>query len=90
MLRLTYRPGGWSSEQAAAPLEWENRWYAIRGVWDTAGGESSLWRDGVLLKTGRFNRPFEGFRWTFIGTDNYQNFRSIPGGYLPSAPDRRE
>lgn len=79
MLRLTYRPGGRSFEQAAAPLEWEDKWYRIEGVWDTAGGESTLRRDGVLLKSGRFNSAFEGFRWIFIGTDNYQGFASIPG-----------
>lgn len=79
MLRLTYRPGGRSFEQAAAPLEWEERWYRMEGTWDTTGGESTLWRDGILLKAGAFNRPFEGFRWVFIGTDNYQNFAAIPG-----------
>lgn len=79
MLRLTYRPGGRSFEEAAAPLQWDDRWYRIEGVWDTSGGESMLWRDGVLLKKGAFNRPFEGFRWLFIGTDNYQGFTSIPG-----------
>lgn len=79
MLRLTYRPGGRSFEQAAAPLDWEDRWYRIEGAWDTAGGESTLRRDGALLKSGKFNSAFEGFRWVFIGTDNYQNFASIPG-----------
>lgn len=79
MLRLTYRPGGRSFEGTVAPMEWEDRWYRIEGVWDTAGGESMLWRDGVLVKKGSFNQPFEGFRWVFIGTDNYQGFASIPG-----------
>jgi hypothetical protein len=79
MLRLTYRPGGKSFEQAAAPLDWEDKWYRIEGAWDTAGGESTLKRDGVLLKSGKFNSPFEGFRWVFIGRDNYQRFASIPG-----------
>lgn len=79
MLRLTFRPGGRSFEQAAAPLHWEDRWYHIEGAWDTAGGESTLRRDGALLKSGKFNSAFEGFRWVFIGTDNYQNFTSIPG-----------
>jgi hypothetical protein len=79
MLRLTYRPGGRSFEQAAAPLDWEDKWYLIEGAWDTAGGESELRRDGVLLKSGKFNAPFQGLRWIFIGTDNYQNFASIPG-----------
>jgi len=79
MLRLTYRPGGRSFEQAVAPLEWQDKWYRIEGTWDTAGGESTLRRDGVLLKAGKFNAPFEGFRWLFIGTDNYQNFASVPG-----------
>lgn len=79
MLRLTYRPGGRSFEGEAAPLDWEDKWYRIEGTWDTAGGDSTLKRDGVLLKSGRFNAPFEGFRWVFIGTDNYQEFRAIPG-----------
>jgi len=79
MLRLTYRPGGRSFEEAVAPLDWEDKWYRIEGAWHTAGGESTLKRDGVLLKSGKFNAPFEGFRWVFIGTDNYQDFRAIPG-----------
>jgi len=79
MLRLTYRPGGRSFEGEVAPLEWEDKWYRIEGTWDTAGGESTLRRDGVLLKSGRFNAPFGGFRWVFIGTDNYQDFKAIPG-----------
>jgi len=79
MLRLTYRPGGRSFEGATGPLDWEDKWYRIEGTWDTAGGESTLKRDGVLLKSGKFNAPFEGFRWVFIGTDNYQDFRAIPG-----------
>jgi hypothetical protein len=79
MLRLTYRPGGRSFEGEVAPLEWEDKWYRIEGTWDTARGESTLKRDGVLLKSGKFNAPFEGFRWVFIGTDNYQNFQAIPG-----------
>lgn len=79
MLRLTYRPGGRSFEGEVAPLEWGDKWYRIEGAWDTAGGESALKRDGVLLKAGKFNAPFEGFRWLFLGTDNYQNFRAIPG-----------
>jgi hypothetical protein len=79
MLRLTYRPGGRSFEQAVAPLEWQDKWYRLEGAWDTAGGESTLRRDGVLLMSGKFNSPFEGFRWIFIGTDNYQRFASIPG-----------
>lgn len=79
MLRLTYRPGGRSFEQAVAPLNWEEKWYRIEGTWDTAEGESTLWRDGMLLQAGKFNASFEGLRWIFIGTDNYQNFTSIPG-----------
>lgn len=79
MLRLTYRPGGRSFEHALAPLDWNDKWYQISAEWDTAGGESHLWRDGKLLISGRFNRPFSGFRWLFIGTDNYQNFSAIPG-----------
>ena len=31
-----------------------------------------LWRDDVELQRGRFNRPFEGFRWLFLGRDNYK------------------
>jgi len=79
MLRLTYRPGGRSFEGEVAPLAWEDKWYRIEGTWDTAGGDSTLKRDGVLLKTGKIHSPFEGFRWIFIGTDNYQDFRAIPG-----------
>jgi hypothetical protein len=79
MLRLTYRPGGRSFEGKTEPVEWRDKWYTIRGAWDTAGGESHLWLDGKLLKSGKFNSAFEGFRWVFIGKDNYQKQFSIPG-----------
>lgn len=80
MLRLTFRPGGRSCEGKTGPLDWdENRWYTIRGTWDTAGGENRLWRDGKQIQQGKFNSVFPGFRWVFIGKDNYQQFHSIPG-----------
>lgn len=79
MLRLTYRPGGRSFEGRTDPIEWRDKWYKIRGAWDTTGGESHLWLDGRLLKSGRFNSAFEGLRWVFIGKDNYQKQFSIPG-----------
>jgi hypothetical protein len=80
MLRLTFRPGGGSFEGHTGKLEWDaDRWYRIRGSWDTEGGLNHLWRDGKLIATGRFNQPFAGLRWVFIGKDNYQKFVSIPG-----------
>lgn len=79
MLRLTYRAGGRSFEGKTDPVPWQDKWYKIRGTWDTAGGESHLWLDGKLLKSGKFNSAFEGFRWVFIGKDNYQQQFSIPG-----------
>ena len=79
MLRLTYRRGGRSFEGKTGPLEWEDKWYHIKGAWDTEGGLCHLWRDGELLSSGRFNSSFEGFRWVFIGKDNYQKFVSIAG-----------
>jgi hypothetical protein len=80
MLRLSFRPGGRSYEGKTGPLDWDgSRWYTIRGAWDTAGGENRLWRDGKLIQQGKFNSAFPGFRWVFIGKDNYQQFHSIPG-----------
>jgi hypothetical protein len=80
MLRLSFRPGGRSYEGKTGPLEWDgSRWYTIRGTWDTAGGENRLWRDGKQIQQGRFNSAFPGFRWVFIGKDNYQQFHSVPG-----------
>lgn len=74
MLRLSYRPGGRSYEGKTGPLEWPDgeTWVHVRGSWDTTGGESVLWRDGVETQRGRFNRPFEGLRWLFLGRDNYK------------------
>ena len=74
MLRLTYRPGGRSYEGKTGPLEWPDSktWVHVRAEWDTCGGENVLWRDGVEVQRGRFNRPFEGFRWLFLGRDNYK------------------
>lgn len=80
MLRLSNRAGGRSFEGQTPPLAWdENRWYTIRGEWNSATGENHMWRDGELLKTGAYNAAFPGFRWVFIGKDNYQKFHSIPG-----------
>ena len=79
MLRLTNRSGGRSFEEKTGPPEWDQtRWYTIRGEWNSAGGDNHLWRDGVLLKTGNYNATFPGFRWVFVGKDNYQRFHSIP------------
>jgi hypothetical protein len=80
MLRLTHRAGGRSFEGATGPLNWDpNRWYTLRGEWDTQRGVSHLWRDGELLKSGAFSDELPGFRWLFLGKDNYQKFHSIPG-----------
>jgi hypothetical protein len=81
MLRLTNRSGGGSFEGLTGTLSWDaNRWYHIKGEWDTRGGTCSLWRDGQLLKTGKFNASFSGLRWCFIGKDNYKStYVSLPG-----------
>jgi len=79
MLRLTFRAGGRSFEGGTGPLVWEDKWYRIKGTWDTEGGICRLWRDGELLSEGKFNSEFKGLRWVFIGKDNYQRFVSIPG-----------
>jgi CubicO group peptidase (beta-lactamase class C family) len=79
MLRLTNRSGGRSFEGRTPPLEWKDKWYKIKGVWDATGGNNRMWRDGELLREGKFNDEFGGFRWAFIGKDNYQEFVSIPG-----------
>lgn len=85
MLRLTNRAGGRSFEGQTAPLSWDSaRWYTVRGEWNSAGGVNRLWRDGELLKAGEFNAAFPGFRWVFIGKDNYQRFHSIPGAVYRS------
>lgn len=83
MLRLTYRPGGRSYEGKTGPLEWPDSetWVRLRATWDTTGGDNVLWRDGVEIQRGRFNRPFAGFRWLFLGRDNYK-----PGtNFIPEA-----
>lgn len=74
MLRLTYRPGGRSYEGKTGPLAWPNSEKSVqmRASWDSTGGDSVLWRDGEEIERGRFNRPFEGFRWLFLGRDNYK------------------
>lgn len=79
MLRLTYRPGGGSFEDKTGPLPWQEKWHRLEGEWDTRGGPCVLRLDGQVLIVGPFNRPFEGFRWVFIGKDNYQDFTSVPG-----------
>jgi hypothetical protein len=79
MLRLTFRAGGRSFEGKTGPLDWEDKWYRVKGEWDTNGGLCRLWRDGELLSEGKFNSEFKGLRWMFIGKDNYQSFVSIPG-----------
>ena len=84
MLRLTYRPGGRSYEGKTGPLAWPDvrTWVHLRAEWDTTGGDNVLWRDGVEIQRGRFNRSFEGFRWLFLGRDNYKsgtNFIPEPG-----------
>ena len=85
MLRLTNRAGGRSFEGQTAPLSWDSaRWCTVRGEWNSAGGVNRLWRDGELLKAGEFNAAFPGFRWVFIGKDNYQRFHSNPGAVYRS------
>lgn len=80
MLRLSNRSGGKSYEGKTGVLDWDDaRWYTIRGEWDTASGINRLYRDGILIQSGKFNAGFPGFRWLFIGKDNYQSFVSIPG-----------
>ena len=74
MLRLTYRPGGRSYEGKTGALEWPDgeTWVHVRAEWDTAGGDNVVWRDGAEVQRGRFNRSFDGFRWLFLGRDNYK------------------
>jgi hypothetical protein len=80
MLRLTHRAGGRSFEGKAAPIDWKDgEWYTIKGTWDATGGENHLWLNGKRIQTGTFNGPFEGFRWFFLGKDNYQKQHAVPG-----------
>ena len=79
MLRLSNRSGGKSFEGKTGPVQWTEGWHTVRGTWDSAGGENHLWLDGKLLKTGKFNAEFDGFRWFFLGKDNYQKQYSVPG-----------
>jgi hypothetical protein len=74
MLRLTYRPGGKSFEGLTGPLAWPEpqAWVQIKGQWDTTGGDNILWWQGQEVQRGRYNRSFEGFRWIFLGRDNYK------------------
>lgn len=80
MLRLTNRAGGKSFERKTAPIDWKDgEWYTVKGTWDTTGGESHMWLNGKLIQTGKFNGPFDGFRWFFLGKDNYQKQYAVPG-----------
>lgn len=80
MLRLTNRAGGRSFEGKTAPIDWKDgEWHTVKGTWDTTGGDNHMWLNGKLIKTGKFNAPFEGFRWFFLGKDNYQKQYSVPG-----------
>ncbi|MDL5050988.1 hypothetical protein QQ054_33865 [Oscillatoria amoena NRMC-F 0135] len=79
MLRLTNRPGGRSFEQHTGPLDWGQDWYTIRGEWDTAGGLNRLYRNGKLIQEGKLNAETPGYRWFFLGKDNYQQQWSVPG-----------
>ncbi|UCE07870.1 MAG: DUF5060 domain-containing protein, partial [bacterium] len=73
MLRLTYRPGGRSFEGYTGRLKWDReKLYHIKANWNTQNGTCNLWRDEKLLISGKFNAPFDGFRWCFIGKDNYK------------------
>ena len=79
MLRLTNRAGGRSFEGRTRPLPWPDGWHTVRGVWDTSGGLNYLVVDGLIVRQGRFNASIPGFRWLFIGKDNYQKQWSVPG-----------
>lgn len=79
MLRLTNRAGGRSFEGRTRALPWTEGWHTVRGVWDTSGGANYLLVDGLVLREGRFNAEIPGFRWLFIGKDNYQKQWSVPG-----------
>lgn len=73
MLRLTYRPGGRSYEGYTSKLHWDReKLYHIKCNWNTQNETCNLWRDEQLLISGKFNAPFDGFRWCFIGKDNYK------------------
>jgi len=79
MLRLTNRSDGRSFEGKTGSLDFGDGWHTVRGTWDTKGGENHLWLDGKSIKSGKFNAEFPGFRWVFIGKDNYQEQFSVPG-----------
>jgi len=79
MLRLTNRSGGRSFEGKTGPINFGDGWHTVRGAWDTKGGENHLSLDGRSIKSGKFNAAFPGFRWVFIGKDNYQKQFSVPG-----------
>jgi hypothetical protein len=82
MLRLTHRPGGHSFEGLSPALPWKDAgFHHIKATWNTAGGDSVLWLDGKELQRGRFKGSFAGFRYLFLGRDNYRPdmARAIPG-----------
>lgn len=82
MLRLTHRPGGRSFEKATGPIAWPSasNWVKVKATWDTTGGDSVLWLNGVEIQRGKFNQPFPGLRWVFIGRDNYKrSFTTVAG-----------
>jgi hypothetical protein len=82
MLRLTHRAAGRSFEGLVRDVRWrEGAFHHVRATWDTDGGESALWLNGEEIKRGKLDARSAGFRWLFLGRDNYrpQMARAIPG-----------
>jgi hypothetical protein len=84
VIRITDRGEGGTMEKHTGPLKWgdKDKWVHVKATWDTrgAGGVSRLWRDGIEVRHGIYKSKLPGFRWVYLGRDNYGNgYRSVPG-----------
>jgi hypothetical protein len=84
VLRITNRGEGGTMEKHTGPLKWgdKDKWVHVKAIWDTrgVGGQSKLWRDGVEVRHGIYKGKIPGFRWVYLGRDNYGNgYKSVPG-----------
>jgi hypothetical protein len=94
MFRFSHRPSGSNLEKGTGAIAWEapdgkgkpgsstDGWHHVKTTWDTDGGTSRLWIDGKEVLSGTYKTKFPGFRWAFLGRDNYRPHgigQAVPG-----------
>ncbi|MGH7944020.1 MAG: LamG-like jellyroll fold domain-containing protein [Opitutaceae bacterium] len=81
MLLVILGNGVKALEKHTGPLAWpaKDQWVHIKVTFDTQGGISRMWRDGVLVRHGKLRGNVPGLRYAFLGQDNYHNYKSIVG-----------